>query len=343
MKNNKNENKKTENKKMTVYEYEDKYVKKQNTKGAAIIIKFIIGIIGIFLFKCLLDITMSVYGMNKYAGYVAAAVSAALYIAFFIVPIIKILRTDYFMVNINSFTAKKAQQHNKELRNRIADKFIDYTVNVDGATWYSDKLIADLEKARKKGDDGKVKEILTALYTSDVKKAAKDIIVKCSVKSGLYSAVSQTDKIDASLVLVVNMQMIKDIVFLYGFRPSDAKLLNIFRKVMRNSLIAYGLGGVKIGNSVVKTMGDMAKSIPILGSAISVLVDSSVQGLSNGTLTAVIGYNTIKYLSEEYRLQDILDGIEIAENEDEFKETCSEVEKQLKGVSGITEKFAKAK
>jgi len=343
MKNNKNENKKTENKKMTVYEYEDKYVKKQNTKGAAIIIKFIIGIIGIFLFKCLLDITMSVYGMNKYAGYVAAAVSAALYIAFFIVPIIKILRTDYFMVNINSFTAKKAQQHNKELRNRIADKFIDYTVNVDGATWYSDKLIADLEKARKKGDDVKVKEILTALYTSDVKKAAKDIIVKCSVKSGLYSAVSQTDKIDASLVLVVNMQMIKDIVFLYGFRPSDAKLLNIFRKVMRNSLIAYGLGGVKIGNSVVKTMGDMAKSIPILGSAISVLVDSSVQGLSNGTLTAVIGYNTIKYLSEEYRLQDILDGIEIAENEDEFKETCSEVEKQLKGVSGITEKFAKAK
>ena len=123
--------------------------------------------------------------------------------------------------------------------------------------------------------------------------------------------------------------MIKDIVFLYGFRPSDTKLMKIFSTVLSNSLIAYGLGNVRIGNSVVKTMGDMAKGIPILGSAISVLVDSSVQGLSNATLTAVIGRQTVSYLKREYRLQNILAGVELGETEEEFENTCNELKTVL--------------
>ena len=78
-------------------------------------------------------------------------------------------------------------------------------------------------------------------------------------------------------------------------------------------------------------MGNAVKGIPLLGAAISTVVDSSVQGLTNGVLTAVIGYQTIKYLNMEYRLQEILDGIEIVESEEEFKETCENIERELKG------------
>lgn len=98
----------------------------------------------------------------------------------------------------------------------------------------------------------------------------------------------------------------------------------------RNALIAYGLGSVKIGNGIVKTMGDAAKGIPFLGTAISALVDSSIQGLTNGTMTAVIGFQTIKYLNKEYNLQNILDGIEVAETEAELQETCEELEQELR-------------
>ena len=55
-----------------------------------------------------------------------------------------------------------------------------------------------------------------------------------------------------------------------------------------------------------------------------------MQGLTNGVLTTVIGYQTIKYLNEEYKLQDILDGVEIEETEEEFKQTCNELEQELK-------------
>ena len=147
----------------------------------------------------------------------------------------------------------------------------------------------------------------------------------------MYSALSQTNKVDAMLVAMLNLQLVKDLVFLYGFRPSDAKLVRIFGRVLQNSLVAYGLGGMKIGNSVVQTMGNAVKGIPLLGSAISTLVDSSVQGLTNGVLTTVMGYQTIKYLNMEYRLQEILDGIEIAETEEEIRQSCDELERELKG------------
>ena len=100
--------------------------------------------------------------------------------------------------------------------------------------------------------------------------------------------------------------------------------------MVRYSLVSYGLGSLQIGNAVVRTMGDAVSGIPILGSAVSALIDSSIQGLTNGTLTAVIGFQTIRYLNREYRLQDILDGVEVVETEAELEETCSELKDELK-------------
>lgn len=316
--------------KMTIYDYEQKYVKRQNVKSAKILFRVIIAALGIFLFACLFFVSLRVYEINEYAGYATGGVCLILYIALFIVPIVKVMKSEYFIVNVNAKTAHVAKKHNKKVRRDIADKMIDLTAKVEGVGWYDSKIVGEMAIAVKTNDDKGIMKSLTALYTGSVKKTAKDLIFKSSMKSAMYSALSQTSKVDAALVVVMNLQLIKDLVFLYGFRPSDAKLMKIFGRVLQNSLIAYGLGGVKIGNSIVKTMGDAVKGIPFLGSAISVLVDSSVQGLTNGVLTAVMGYQTIKYLNQEYKLQEILDGVELAETEEELQATCAEIENELK-------------
>ena len=77
-------------------------------------------------------------------------------------------------------------------------------------------------------------------------------------------------------------------------------------------------------------MGSAVKGIPILGNAIAAIVDSSVQGLANGTLTTVIGYQTIRYLTHEYRLQNILDEVNLDETQEELVEACDKLEKELK-------------
>lgn len=317
--------------KLTIYEYEQKYTKRQNVRGAKIILRLVVAVIGLLLFACLFFVAMRVYELNEYGGYAAGGVCLILYICLFIVPVVKIIKSPYFITNVNVHNAAAAKKHNKKVRRDIADKIIDLTAKVEGIGWYDSVTVGELAIAVKAGDDKKIMNSLTKLYTGSVKKSANDLIFKSAMKSAMYSALSQTSKVDAALVVFLNLQLVKDIVFLYGFRPSDAKLVKIFGRVFQNALIAYGLGGLKIGNSIVKTMGDTVKGIPILGAAISAIVDSSVQGLTNGVLTAVMGYQTIKYLSHEYKLQQILDGVELAETEEEMQATCQKIEKELKG------------
>lgn len=316
--------------KLSIYDYEQKYVKRQNVRGAKFLLHFIACVIGLFLFACLFFLTYHVWEINVYAGYAVGVVCLILYAVFFIVPLVKVMKSDYFIVNVNAHTAREAQKHNKRLRHEIADKIIDFTAKVEGVGWYDSQVVGQLAIAVKAGDEEGVKRSLTALYSGTVKKTAHDLIFKSALKSATYSAVSQASNVDTALVIFVNLQLIKDLVFLYGFRPSDPKLLKIFGRVLQNSIVAYGLGSLKIGNTVVRSMGDAVKGIPILGAAIASIVDSSVQGLTNGALTAVIGFQTIKYLNDEYKLQDILDGIEIAETEEELAQTCAELEQELK-------------
>lgn len=324
------------NEKMTIYEYEQKYAKRQNSRGARILLNAVAAAIGILIFACLALLCLKIVELFEDqnvrigVGVGAGVASIIIYILLYIVPLVKILKTDYFITNVNARTAGEAKKHNKKVRHDIADKIIEFTASVDGAGWYDSAVVGALAIAVNNKDEEGIKAALTELYTDSVKKSAKSLITKSALKSAMYSALSQTSRVDALLVAFLNLQLVKDITFLYGFRPSDAKLVKIFAHVLQNSLIAYGLGNVKIGNSIVKTMGDAVKGIPLLGTAISALVDSSVQGLTNGVLTAVIGFQTIRYLTEEYKLQDILDGIEVVETEQELQETCDEIEKELK-------------
>lgn len=281
--------------KMTIYEYEKKYTHKYNVRGARLFLVLFAAAIGVFLFFCLFSVTMRVfeleleYDLNVYLGAATAVVCVLILIFLYIVPLVKITKMNYFVTNVNAMTAREAKKHNKKVRHDLADKIIDVTAKVEGVGWYDSEIVGKLAIALRANDEKALKEHLTVLYSGCIKKNAQDMILKTSLKTAMYSAVSQTSKVDAMLVAVLNLQLVKDILFLYGFRPSDAKLVKIFGSVLRNSLIAYGLGGVKLGNTIVQSMGNAVKGIPLLGAAISTVVDSSVQGLTNGVLTAVIG------------------------------------------------------
>ena len=314
--------------KMTIYEYEQKYSKRENSRGAKLFLTFTLAIIGVFLFVLLAMFTLKMYEFNEYVGYGVGGACLIVYVAVFIVPVCKLFHSGYFVTNVNAYTASKAKRHNKKLRRDISRKIIDLTSKVDGVGWYDSETVGKLAIAMQAKDEEGIKENLSALYAGSVKKSAKELILKASLKSAMYSAVSQSSNLDMAMVAMVNLQLVKDLVYLYGFRPSDAKLAKIFAAVIRNSLIAYGVSaaGPQVGNLVAKTI----KGIPLLGSIVGMVVDSSVQGLTNGTLTTVIGYQVIKYLNAEYNLQNVLDGIEVAETPAEFAEACKNLEMELK-------------
>ena len=141
----------------------------------------------------------------------------------------------------------------------------------------------------------------------------------------------QSEKVDTLIVTVTEINLIKKLVFLYGYRPNDAQMLKIYKAVITNALLAYGVQSAtsSIAGGIGKLIGGAAKEIPF----ISTVIGSVTDGTINATLTAIIGFQTIRYLKREYKLQEILDGVEIEDSEESEQALISDVKKEIAAAS----------
>ena len=318
-------------KKMTLEEYQEKYSKSENSKAIKFGLVLFVASIGIIVATCLLLVVLRVFEINEYAGYASIAVAVLVFIFLYIVPVIQIHKYRPFITNVNSKNARHAKSYNKKLRNDISDKMIDFTSKVDGKSWYDEALVGKLAIARSTGNDKEVKSLLTQIYDSSVKKEANKIISTHAVKVGLLTAASQNAYLDTAFVSVYELGLIKDIVYLYGFRPSNARLLKIYRNVIINSLLAYGVS-TGTTNLISKGLSATFEGLPLLGSLVSTAIASASQGIINGVMTGIIGVQTKRYLIKEYHLQDILDEIDLDDPKDD-EEMIKDISKEIKSQS----------
>ena len=309
-------------KKMTLEEYQRKYNKNRNTKVYKTFLFLFAVAIGFIIAVSLFLITTKVYDMNKYAGYGMIGISVLLFILLYIVPLVKLAKTKSFMTLVsNEEDLTKAKKFNKKLREDLADKMIDLKDKTEELSYYSDDSIGKLAVARHTNNDKSLREALTNIYKNDIKKACNKIIRDHALKVGLTTALSQSDALDTLFVSTYDLSLIKDIIFLYGFRPNETELAKIYRNVILASITAYGLSNATSNttSAVVSKLGHAATGIPFIGKAIETVVDSSIQGFVNATFTVIVGFQTKNYLMKEYKLQDILEDV-IYEEEEELKE-----------------------
>ena len=322
------------NKKMTLEEYQDKYSNHGTAKRAKSFLVLLVSSIGIGIAALLTLVVLKVFDINVYAGYGAIVIAVLVFILGFIVPVVKISKTKPFMVDVEVGQGRKAQLYNRKLRQDIADKMIELHTKTTGVDWYSEESIGKLAIARQTSDDKALKETLTAMYGGEIRKKGNSIVRKMAAQIGLITAISQSDKIDTLVVAMFELNLIKKIVYLYGYRPTDARLLKIYRQVLVNSLVAYGASSItsNLAIGVVNSIGGAMKDIPVLGQVVSTAIGSTSQGVINASMTVVIGFQTMRYLKKEYHLQDILDGIEINEEDEAevLRETKNEVSHAIK-------------
>ena len=313
------EEKTTDDNKMTLEEYQKKYSRPVNEKAARAFLFIFAAAIGIIIFFCLFSLVLKLFEIHKYAGYAGIPIAVLVFIFVYIVPLVKIGQAKPFMTNVDKSNARAAQKYNKQLRENIADKMIDLKAKTQGVMWYSEEKVGKLAIARQTHDDKALKKALTDMYNTDVKVAANKMIRDHAFKVGITTALSQNEKIDTLFVVTYDLGLIKDLIYLYGFRPSDTQLMKCYQTVIADALIAYGLGNAtsSIATGVVKKMGKVVDKIPVLGSAISTAIDSVAQGVINSSLTVLIGFQTRKYMMKEYHLQDVLDSIELPEEVDQ--------------------------
>lgn len=326
-----------ENRKLTLEEYERTYNEKGSAKTAKAFLTLVSASVGLIMLTCLLVLVLKAFDVHLYFGIGAAVVATLLFILLYIVPLAKIAKLEQFKVRVNRNNVHASIKHNRKMRKHLAEKIVEVHETVEECSWYDDKNVEALKGALLANDNELVKETLSKIYTGPIKKASNEMIVRAALKCGGLTALSQDSKIDTAIVVAINMSLIKDIVYLYGFRPSDTKMAKIFVSVLRNSLVAYGAGNAKLGTGLVSTVSGAFQSIPLLGSLIGTVVDSTVNGLINGIMTVTLGFEAIKYLDKEYKLQDTLDGVIVDEGQAGFDKAAKEVKE---GLMSLNEKKA---
>ena len=309
-----------EQNKMSIEEYQQKYTHPENIKTAKTFL-FVLGVaIGVVVATALFFVVLRLFEIHVIAGYVGIFGAVLVFVLGYLVPVIKLKNMKAFMTNVTGANARQAQRYNKRMREDIADKMIDIADKTQGVSWYSDKLLGKLAVARHTRNDKDLKSALTEIYKVDVNKAANKLIAKSALNTGLITAISQSELMDTLTVIVYQLNLIKDIVFLYGFRPTETQMVKIYKNVLVSALAAHGVN--TISKPAGKAIGATISTIfgGLTGGVLSTIIDSGLQGAVNSAFTSFVGSQTKLYLVKEYRLQEILDNVQLIDNEKEAQQ-----------------------
>ena len=257
------------------------------------------------------DLLVLCFEVNRIFGYTMVAVTAILVGVFIVRPIVRVLFSRFFVVDVTADKCNMARRRNYRALKEVARALVRYNADPKNRKFRylsaerADKISAALESRDRAALKGAMKEA----YSTDVGKFAGSLIRGSAGKAFLITSVSQNDKVDGLAVLLINLSLVKQIDGAYGYRPSYA----IYVAVLRNALIAYGMQNVNWFNVFGKFFAGVARKIPF----VDTLVDSTVQGAVRAFLTFLIGYKTKKYLCSDYKKQEKLDdeGADFADDE----------------------------
>lgn len=277
----------------------------KNEKRYFFLLIAVVAAIVLLLVGALADILSVCFDLNVYFGYAVSALTAILIVIFIIVPTVKLMRAKYFITDVTNENFDETRRKNYRALKNVAGALVSYNDDPKNVRfrYVTPENTGKISRALKKDDKAALKEALRETYAGDVAKCANAIIWKSAGKSFLTTSVSQNEKIDGISVLLINLSLVKQIVGVYGYRPSFAKMFRIYFTVLRSALLAYGMQNVNWFNVFGKFFSGVAKKIPF----VDTIVDSAVQGTVSAFMTLLVGYKTKRYLCSDYKKQEKID------------------------------------
>ena len=290
-----------------------------------IVLSVVVYLLGIGLFA---TIVQTVYQMNHLAGMITGLVLLVLYTICFIIVVVEIFSRHSFDIEYRRLQkGHYSERTNNKVRWEIASNIaaqssvLDYLDRQEKKEYLS---AAELQKVNAfenvislvQQNNGHTPSIhskdstnlalsLSIVMKKDgvIYKKAKGIILKRAIATGSLTALSQNPYMDAGVVVVKNLQLIKDLIWLYGFRPTNAEMNKIMGRVIRNVCIAIGLNTLPSNSRWAGKMFRDSNNFwaQLLGQAL----DMGAQFLGNGAMTYMVGKYTVNALMREYRIQEI--------------------------------------
>lgn len=307
-------------------------------------------------------IVQTIYQMSEIAGIVVAIALLIAYTTCFIVIIVKIFSKHSFDLE---FQRRKdghySEKNNNKVRWEIAKNIVDQSVVLNYLDKMDDKKVLTSKEVEKiasfrkmqnlvnkypgnkipsshKEDSINLAESLAISMRKDgvIYQKAKSLILKRSLSTGCLTALSQNTMVDASVVVVKNMQLIKDLIWLYGFRPTNAEMTKILEKIVKSVCLSVGLNTMQNGTNMAGKIFNKDSNnflVQVLGQALNM----GAQFIGNGAMTYMVGKYTINALLRQYRVQDIyrlksLDDYEMEMNSSTIKDLNDDIKEEVKAI-----------
>lgn len=312
-------------------------------------------LLGLGLFA---SIVQTVYEINNTAGIIVGIALLFLYTIFYIVLIVAVFSKHSFDLEFRKRkNGKFSEKTNSKVRIEIARNLKDQNVVLSYLDKQKEKdVLSPKETERTESfetilliaekypknvpdihgtDNQKLLNALRIAFEKDgvIYKKAKRMIFKRAIETGTMTALSQNALFDGSIVAMKNMQLVKDIIWLYGFRPSNYEMNRILLRVIRNVSVALGLNTMpKAVNITSKIFNKDSNNflVSLLGQAI----DMGAQFVGNGVMTYIVGKYTIRAMLKEYHVQDLFaqkcdEEYELEMNEKVYKEINEAIHEEV--------------
>ncbi len=131
-----------------------------------------------------------------------------------------------------------------------------------------------------------------------------DKVIKSTAQAiFLATAISQNGKLDALTVFVSQIRMVWRIAHIYYQRPSIRELAYLYGNIGATSFLATEVEDIDLTKHIEPIISSIARnsggrSVPVLGQATTVIMDSLLEGTTNTFLSLRVGILAKKYCNQ---------------------------------------------
>ena len=243
---------------------------------------FSLGLILLLLiFSSILNVGRYLGDWHPSAEIVFYLLAAMLFGMLFIYPIASVWLTPPIPVHQLMEADKTCRKNNPRQLKRISRKIrSSKTVGADHRTAL--KTLNNQPEA--------LQEKLVEIFKHRLE-AQNEVIHRYAKQVFVSTALSQSGRLDALMVLVINLRMVHAIIQEYGYRPSPGQLLKTYTNVFLAALLAEGIEDIEFAEVFPALGKGVIGAIPGLG-----MVSSSLlQGTGNAFFTLRVGLITQQF------------------------------------------------
>ena len=254
-------------------------------------------LLAIVLCSCIVSLSRAAAGIHPWLGYAVCVLLILLTIFCAAIPLLRLLVLKPLSVRADASQAPVATRRNMYILRRAAKNIIRYHNGRKSGRYVTPERIGELQRLLRGSSRVAFLDYMGDLYRNEISKQAVEVTRTACLRCFITTAVSQNDKIDFLSTMFINISMVKQIVFTYGFRPTTSSLLKIFWTALKNSITALCLENMSVYSALTnKLLKGALDWVPLLDT----VVDSAFQGATNALLTSLMGRKTRRLLFGEF-------------------------------------------